>query len=146
LDQFDECFSESLKYSKNVYCIADVYIKPNKSSPVWNLIEKKSSKWKTQYRHDHLVYGVCINHCRELMSKFDVMTQRQFISSKPSNYSEFDVDPYAFHYAVEDKVMYEEIVNECINYRMNKKFQLEAYTEIQYCEVKGRIDERGKLI
>jgi hypothetical protein len=146
LDPYDECFSENFEYSRNVYCIADVYIKPNKSSQTWNLIEEKSNKSKTQYRHEHLVYGICINYCRDLMSKFDSMTQKQFVASKPINYPSIAIDPFAFRYAVEDKIMYEEILNECVNYQMQKKFQLEAFPEVQYCDEKGRIHKIGKSI
>lgn len=144
LDSFEECFGEDIKYSRNVYCIAEVYIKPNDSSPAWNLIESKSKLWKTHYRHDHLVHGVCLHRCKELLAKFDLMTQRQFILQKPKNLKTFDVDPFTFQHAMEDKFMYEETVNECINYEMKKKFHLEAFSEIQYCEVDGRVNGAGR--
>lgn len=144
LDSFEECLKFDLKYSKNVYCIADVYIQPNTSSEVWNLIKSSSYPLKSHYRHDHLVYGVCVNPCKETLSKFDIMTQKQFISSKSSEHHIFDVDPFTFHHAIEDKVMYEEIVKECINYRMKKNFEVEAFSEVQYCEVEGRIEEIGR--
>lgn len=142
LDSFDECFKISEKYAKNVYCVGDVYIKPNETSQVWNEIEKNSNPQQTQYRHDHLVYGVCVSKCKALLSKFDVRTQKQFNPSKPSNYQ---IDLFTFNNAVEDKFMYKEILNECINFQIHKKFQLEAFFEVQYCEVSGRVEEIGKI-
>jgi hypothetical protein len=81
----------------------------------------------------------------KIMSKFDKMTQRKFISPKPRNYPNWIIDPFTFHHAIEDKVMYEDSVKECINYQMKKEFQLQAYSEIQYCDVEGRIEEIGKF-
>lgn len=146
LDPFDRCFEGDIKYAENVYCIADVYIKPNKSSPTWNLIETISKPWKTRYRHDHLVYGVCLQRCKEVMAKFDGMTRRKFMSQKPENFKTFDIDPFAFQHAMKDKFMYEDDVNECINYEMRKKFDVEAFSEIQYCEVSGRRNEIGENV
>lgn len=144
LDSYEECFKYDFKYSENVYCIADVYIKSNKSSEVWNLISANSKPWKTHYRHDHLVYGVCVNPCKAMMSKFDAMTQRQFISSEPIEYKSLNIDPFTFHHAIEDKIMNEEKVKECINHQMIKEFEIEAFSEVQYCEIDGRVEEVGK--
>lgn len=142
LDFYDECFKFREKYAKNVYCMGDVYIKPNESSQIWNEIVKSSYVQQTQFRHDHLVKGICISKCKALMSKFDVITQNQFI---PSKLSDYQIDPFTYKHAVEDTFMYNAILNECTNYQMQKQFQLKAFFEVQYCEVSGRVEEIGKL-
>jgi hypothetical protein len=78
------------------------------------------------------------------MAKFDVMTRRQFVLKKPESLETFDIDPFTYRHAIEDRFMYEDIVNECINYEMRKKFGVEAFSEVQYCEVAGRSDEIGE--
>lgn len=144
LDPYRECLNDNGKFSRAAYCIVDVYIKPNASSQLWNIIQRNSEPWKTQYRHDRLVYGICVNRCRKLLSKFDKMTQKQYLSSKPISFEDYLLDPFTFRHAIEDKIEFGKIVNECINYEMKKQHQLEAYAEIQYCDVDSRMDGTGK--
>ena len=143
LDPFDECFAEEVRDTKDAYCIVDVYIQPNKSNIIWNAIEKYSQPWKTNYRHDHLVYGICLSRCKDLMSKFDAWTQKEYFISTPKGFNEPSIEVYAFEESVEDQFQFGEMTNECINYEMKKKYQLEAYSKLQYCEVAGREEEIG---
>lgn len=146
LEPYDECFIDDVKFSENSYCIVDVYITANKSSELWRTIERNSKPWKTQYRHNHLLRGVCMNRCKQQMAKFDKMTQKKYFSPKPRNFSEATLDPFRFHHAVEDKLEFEELANECINYNLKKSHQLQAFSEIQYCDIRGRVDELGNAI
>lgn len=144
LEPYDECFADDLKYSEKVYCIADVYIKPNNWSANFMIIERNSFPEKIHYRHDHLVIGVCINRCKKLLQKFDKSTQREYFSPTPRNFPEFKDDPFIFRHGVEDDFEFGKIVNECINYRLKKSHQLEAYSRIQSCDVKERVEKIGK--
>lgn len=144
LESYEECFFDELKYSEPVYCIADVYIKPNRSSENFLIIEKNSYPAKTHYRHDHLVFGVCINRCKKLLQRFDKLTQQEYFSPTPENFTEFKLDPSIFRHGIEDDFEFGMIVNECINYELKKKHQLEAYSRIQNCEVNERVEDFGK--
>lgn len=146
LDPYDDCLSTKVKFSSPVYCIADVFIKPNKSNSAWMIIEENSNSWKTQYRHDHLVHGVCIGRCKKLMEKFDKMTQQKYFHQSPKNFSTFKSDPFTFVSAIEDEIEFGQLVNECINYELSKRYQLESFSRIQYCEVSGRVHKIGKLV
>lgn len=145
LESYDECFTRNAKFSKASYCVADAYINPNESSQLWNVIQRNSHPWKTQYRHDHLVYGICIGSCKSMLSKFDKMSQKRFLFHAPRNFtqSDVDVDPFTFHHAIEDKIEFSDIVNECINYQLMKEYQLSAASKIQYCNVDGRREQIG---
>lgn len=145
-DRYDECLSTKVKFSSPAYCIADVYIKPNKSNSAWMIIEKNSHSWKTQYRHDHLVYGVCIGRCKKLMENFDKMTQQKYFHRSPENFSTLETDPFTFVSAIEDEIEFGQLVNECINYELSKHFQLQSFSRIQYCEVSGRVHKTGKFV
>lgn len=145
-DPYSECFEvEDIKFTRTAYCIVDVYVKPNRSSRMWKVFEESSRHWKTQYHHEHLVRGICVNRCRKLFSRFAKASQFDYFALKPENFSRITTDPFIFHRSIEDNLEYREIVNECINYEMMKQFQMEAYSDIQYCEVKGRVDEIGRI-
>lgn len=77
------------------------------------------------------------------MAKFDTMTKRHFNLEKSDNMKTFEIDPFTYQHAMDDKFMYEDIINECINYEMKKMFGVEAFSEVQYCEVSRRENEIG---
>lgn len=54
-----------------LWCATYSIIKPNRSNPVWNLIEKYSNDTKRQFRHDLLQRGVCINWCLNKLKHLD---------------------------------------------------------------------------
>lgn len=139
-DAYDECFAE-VRYAMPAYCLAEVFVMPNSSNDIWKIIEKYSHPWKTQYRHDHLSYGVCISRCKNLMQKFDKSTIKKYFSS----FSEPSINPFAFEYSIEDNAKIGKVINECINYEMKRKYQLKVNTRVQYCEVKGRTSKIGKV-
>lgn len=143
LESYDGCFADNVKYSNAAYCVADVYVKPNASSRLWSIIQENSSRWKTQFRHDHLVYGICMEQCKKFLTRFDKMTQREYFVKAPKNFSTSISDPFTFYHSIEDRIEYSEAFSECINYPLRKQFQLEAFAEIQYCEVSGKAEEIG---
>lgn len=145
LDSYDDCLATKVKFSIPVYCIVEVYIKPNKSNNAWMIIEKSSLALKTHYKHDHLVYGVCISRCKNFMKKFDKLTQLEYFNQTPKKFTSIGDDPFTFAGAIEDDVEFGELVNECINYELKKRYQLVANSKIQYCEGNGRVDEIGKF-
>lgn len=146
LEPYDECFIHEDKFSMPAYCVADVYIRPTNSSEIWNNIAKNSHPWKTQYRHDHLVYGVCINKCQTAMKRVDKMMQRKYFLQTPRNFSEITSDRFEFSYSIEDNLDFGRIMDECVNFKLRQKYDLEADLQVQYCDIKGRIIEMGKII
>lgn len=143
LDSYDACFADNVKYSNAAYCVADVFIKPNASSRLWKIIQENSNSWKTHFRHDHLVYGICMEKCKKFLTKFDKLTQREYFVKAPKNFSTSITDPFLFFHSIEDRIEYSEAFSECINYPLRKQSQLEAFAEIQYCEVGGISEEIG---
>jgi hypothetical protein len=143
LDAYDDCLNENVKFSSSVFCVADVQIKPNKSSQVWNIIEKNSRQWKIQYRHDHLVYGVCINRCRKLLEKLGKYSKEELLMFKPENFSIISIDATSFYYSMEDEIEFGSELSACINYELKENFQLEANSVLNYCDIKGRTLEIG---
>lgn len=108
------------------------------------LIDGNSKPEKIHYRHDHLVFGVCINRCKKLLRKFDELTQQEYFSPSPPNFSEFKVDPFVFRHGVEDDFEFGKIINECVNYELRMKHQLEALSRVQSCDVNGRVEKFGR--
>lgn len=143
IDSYDECFNEPVKFSTNAFCIADIYIKPNSSSRLWSIIEGSSKHWKTQFRHDHLMYGVCIQRCKKFLSKFDKNTQKEYFVKAPKNFPSSIFNPFIYYQGIEDRIEFIEAFSECINYQLRKQYHLEAFAEIQYCDVSGKSEEIG---
>lgn len=146
VDPYDECLAEEIKYTTNAYCIVEVYVQPNQSNDMWRSIEKFSHPWKSRYRHDHLVYGVCINRCHRLLEKIDLTTRKKFHLKIPEIFTEPFIDPFAFDHAIEDSLEFGDVINHCINYDLMLSFGLKAYTMVQYCKVKGRLSEIGNSL
>lgn len=38
-DSYDECMADSRDYNETYYCVADVVVKPNPDSDLWQIIE-----------------------------------------------------------------------------------------------------------
>lgn len=55
----------------SLWCATYTIIKPNRSNPIWNTIEKYSNDTKRHFRHDLLQTGICINWCLEKLRQMD---------------------------------------------------------------------------
>lgn len=47
--------------------------------------------------------------------------------------SQITFDPYTFQRALEDRAEHGKLLNRCVNYNLKKKFNLVAYSSIEYC-------------
>lgn len=138
VDPYDECFADEIKYSPNVYCIVEVFVQPNQSNDIWRSIVKFSHPWRSRCRHDHLVYGVCINRCRQTLENLKSTTSNQFYTEISENFAGPFIEQSAFNNALEDALEFSDEINQCINYELTHNFNLTAHVMVQYCKVKGR--------
>lgn len=149
-DDYDRCLEEN-----SLYCLVDAVIKPNRSIDLWNVIEKFSNDTKHFFRHDHLQRGVCVNRCKALLGKFDKATQLTYYLDKFDNIvrvslfkwlerpnfeflgNEFQMplDPNTFRHALEYRLKFDKLLNECINYEL-KTYHLMAHSKVEYCSKK----------
>lgn len=67
-DDFRKCMHKNLD-GYNVQCVANIIIKPDNSSPLWQYIEEFSSDRKRHFAHDIIASGLCISECERKLSK-----------------------------------------------------------------------------
>lgn len=85
MDDYYRCFHQR---DPGVYCMVRADIIPNEQSELWKYIQVRivvlNIDWKVMsvffqafsasrphFRHNELVYGVCVNSCKKLMEKVD---------------------------------------------------------------------------
>lgn len=54
-----------------LWCTAWNIIKPNRSNPIWNVIERYSNDTKRHFRHDLVQSSTCINWCKKELEGLD---------------------------------------------------------------------------
>ncbi|XP_055623467.1 nose resistant to fluoxetine protein 6-like [Toxorhynchites rutilus septentrionalis] len=133
-DDYDECLEGAPVGKVATYCSVRVVIEPNNGSEIWRLIQDFSSDSKRHFNHRHLARGICMTGCQQLFLRLNNATKSALKVDK------FDIDfPYTFNGTfLEDTVIYRdrygEMVNVCINHRLNQTHQLRAHTEIESCD------------
>ncbi|XP_035910622.1 nose resistant to fluoxetine protein 6-like [Anopheles stephensi] len=138
-DDYDECLLDDPSVP-DVYCMVKAVVQPNTSSPAWNVIAEFSSNWKQHLNHAHLDRGLCLSGCIRLLAELErqqnVTEQELGALVVPKFKIDFpyiikngtfrDVDTYRRNYS--------ELFAKCINYELQQKHGLRAYTEIEYCD------------
>ncbi|XP_067633298.1 nose resistant to fluoxetine protein 6 [Eurosta solidaginis] len=134
-DEYDSCLRSENNVSNNIYCVVYAEIVGNESSSLWNEISKFSADNKHHFSHDHLFFGVCLEHCRKLLQpltkfRIDELSRKGYIQdTELLNYY------VNVHKRESDKrVQYGKIVSACLNYEFQKAYGLELRTSIEYCE------------
>ncbi|XP_055533124.1 nose resistant to fluoxetine protein 6-like isoform X2 [Wyeomyia smithii] len=141
LDNYDQCLQEMPTDRIATYCMVRLVIKPDNRSDVWRIIEDFSSDRKRHYDHRHLARGVCVDHCKQLVKGFSNSTKEALRVKK------FDIDfAYTFDTAVFkdtqlNRERYGDLLDVCLNYKLNQTHQLKAYTEIEVCSNNNEITE-----
>lgn len=125
LDPFDGCILNN----KSAYCVVEISIQENSSSPTWKIIEKYSNPKLTQFDHSHLTYGVCVRNCEKYLngSKIGDFKLKESKSARTDL-----IVPYSN--LNEDQLTYQNLVHNCVNLKMMKNYQVQAVAKIAFCE------------
>uniref|UniRef100_A0A4Y0BQ35 Acyl_transf_3 domain-containing protein n=1 Tax=Anopheles funestus TaxID=62324 RepID=A0A4Y0BQ35_ANOFN len=137
-DNYDECLRDDPSVP-DVYCMVKAVVQPNTSSPAWNVIANFSSNWKQHLNHAHLDRGLCLSSCLQLLARLERenVTEQELRSLVVPK---FKIDfPYiikngTFRDVDRYRRNYSEVFAKCINYELQQKHGLRAYTEIEYCD------------
>lgn len=113
------------------YCVTHVYIQPNRSSELWNYIEKFSSYTYQHYRHDILKRGICMNDCAGTVKSLRLPLVTNFNKSKifqpyPTRIGE---EIPELGWTIEDH----QLTNACNNFELEQSYGLQAVSEISFC-------------
>lgn len=130
LDDFDLCQDTMA----GMYCLAYVEIKPNSSSDLWQQIEEVSSDSKHRFRHDHVFRGVCLERCLAsilLAGDAAVFHQEDVQDIELSSYYK---KVHLRRGDAEERLLYNELVNTCLNLEFGQKYGLQVQSLIEYCE------------
>uniref|UniRef100_A0A182SE93 Uncharacterized protein n=1 Tax=Anopheles maculatus TaxID=74869 RepID=A0A182SE93_9DIPT len=137
-DDYDECLLDDPSVP-DVYCMVKAVVQPNTSSSAWNVIAHYSSNWKQHLNHAHLDRGLCLSGCIRLLAELEQqnVTEQELRSLVVPK---FQIDfPYiikngTFRDVDTYRRQYSELFAKCINYELQQKHGLRAYTEIEYCD------------
>jgi len=135
-DPYDECMADdNVKFTKNVYCVTEVFVLKNVTSETWRLINKYSHpEWAT-FKHDHLRLGVCVNECKKELNMFELQASKhdERGMSKVGSLPKYITEPSQYEGQIVDDINYGPLIDKCVNKRMKKKFGLQVATRINYC-------------
>lgn len=67
-DDYVRCMIEG---DDALWCTAWNIIKPNRSNPIWNVIERYSNDTKRHFRHDLVQSSTCIKWCEKQLEGLD---------------------------------------------------------------------------
>ncbi|XP_058833744.1 nose resistant to fluoxetine protein 6-like [Topomyia yanbarensis] len=132
-DDYDQCMEGGPVGTVATYCVIRLAIEPDNSSELWHTIEA-FSRDRRHYNHRHLERGVCVEQCKQLVQGLSNTTRQMLKANK------FEIDyPYIFDVSVfkdtyKNRDRYGELLEVCLNYKLNQTYQLKAYTEIEVCD------------
>lgn len=130
-DDYQKCMAEASDGITPAYCIVNTFIKPDRSSQLYNLINNFSSKEKQHFRHDKLQRGICVKSCLKLIE--ELTTDDYF------NIDEFPMDVkltfdfVKYRFVNDDRVQFNKVLNICMNKYLADNYNLSGFSKIEYC-------------
>lgn len=137
-DDFNKCMALNSNQKMPAYCIVNSYIKPDKSSSLYNFIHEFSKKDKQHFRHDKLQRGICIKDCLNLVQALGPEADSLYTKSFSMD-SKLTLDFIKYQFVDEDRSRFNHILNICVNKQLSANYNLTGYSTIEYCL---RRDER----
>ncbi|CRK96295.1 CLUMA_CG009715, isoform A [Clunio marinus] len=129
-DDYEQCLGAD--YEESTYCVVNSYIKPAKSSDLYQIIEEFSSNFKQHLRHDKLQRGLCIQSCEATVRKLTNDTAKYYVDEFPMD-SKIIFENIKYPNADVDREKYRELINKCVNVELVSAFNLSAYSSVEYC-------------
>ncbi|KAH8236990.1 hypothetical protein KR038_001983 [Drosophila bunnanda] len=136
LDDYDLCLDQS----SATYCLAYVEIEPNVNSTLWRLIESVSLDSKHRYRHDVVFRGVCLERCIRSLNDTSAGALMQYEGRgvQDEQLSKYFMQVHRRAADADDRRLYSELVNNCLNLDFSQKFSLQVSSQIEYCCFNGK--------
>lgn len=130
LDDYDLCLDKPA----GSYCLVYVEIEPNASSTLWRLIDSVSRDSKHRFRHDVVLRGVCLESCRRTLNDSSGPIQSyEARGVQDEELSAYFVQVHRRTTDSDDRLLYSELVNSCLNLEFSQKFSLRVSSQIEYC-------------
>ncbi|XP_020815102.1 uncharacterized protein LOC110189393 isoform X2 [Drosophila serrata] len=131
LDDYDLC----LDNTSGSYCLAYVEIEPNVSSTLWHLIDSVSRDSKHRFRHDVVFRGVCLERCIRSLNDTSAGALKRYEGRgvQDEQLSTYFMQVHRRASDADDRRLYSELVNNCLNLEFSQKFSLQVSSQIEYC-------------
>ncbi|XP_073847194.1 uncharacterized protein isoform X2 [Musca autumnalis] len=109
-------------------------IQPNNSSKLWQEIAEHDQH-KFHYRRDRLFFGVCLEHCLNMVG-FSNETHRSGENNFTINneITSFFQHVHRRHLDIQIRTKYSTVMQQCLNVQFQQKYSLQLKTFIEYCE------------
>ncbi|EAT32954.1 AAEL014803-PA, partial [Aedes aegypti] len=140
-DDYDLCMEDVPDGQIATYCVTRVVIKPDNGSELWHLI-KVCTDWKRHHNHALLDRGICMARCKQLVQRLPNATKHALRVDKFDIDFPYIVDVTVFKDTLNDQKRYGDLIDVCVNYELNRTYQLRGYTEIEICD---RNDEQFEI-
>ncbi|EDW02479.1 GH19863 [Drosophila grimshawi] len=140
LDDYDLCLQQppSRLLFRSTYCLVYVEIVSNASSNLWQQIERVSRDEKHHFRHDHLFVGVCLERCKQALHTLSKFQIQQLYEGKVADEELSSYYTKVHKRTSDERLLYDHLINSCLNRQLGNRFQLRLRSSIEYCE---RADE-----
>ncbi|XP_055623468.1 nose resistant to fluoxetine protein 6-like [Toxorhynchites rutilus septentrionalis] len=124
-----KCLTEDIG---NVYCVVRTVVRQNNFSDTWAVIEG-ASRDDTAYQHYLLDRGVCLKTCERLYNSLTkeqlaCYDSEQIVIEEPHIYDSNYIPGMEAY-----KRKYRCLINICLNYELQRDYNLTGYSEIEHC-------------
>ncbi|XP_062550134.1 nose resistant to fluoxetine protein 6-like [Armigeres subalbatus] len=133
-EDYDLCMENVPDGHISTYCVTRVVIKPDNGSELWHLVEDFSKDWKRHHNHALLDRGLCMAQCKQLYQSLSNTTRQALRVEKFDIGFPYIVDVTVFKDTLDDQKRYGDMIDVCVNYELNRTYQLRGYTEIEVCD------------
>uniref|UniRef100_A0A1A9ZC94 Acyltransferase 3 domain-containing protein n=1 Tax=Glossina pallidipes TaxID=7398 RepID=A0A1A9ZC94_GLOPL len=130
LDDYDKCLSRT----QSGYCMVYAEIVPDNSSKLWNFIDVYSKDYRHHFRHDHLLFGICVDRCKILLETLSLSEQSELYDERVESNEITDYYAKVHREETAQHSGYQQLLGKCLNYDFRAKFGLQLKTFIEYCE------------
>ncbi|XP_055844030.1 nose resistant to fluoxetine protein 6-like [Episyrphus balteatus] len=130
LDDYDACLETE---NKATYCLAIGEIVPNDTSELWQQIETFSSETKLHFQHNYLYFGVCLDSCQQAINNLNSSSKENLYTGNIKNTELIEYFSEINKEDSEARFQNEKIINTCINYNFEKKYNLQTRSFLEYC-------------
>ncbi|KAH8372749.1 hypothetical protein KR009_004406, partial [Drosophila setifemur] len=129
LDDYDLCLDRTI----GRYCLVYVEITPDSGSRLWHRIEEVSQDAKHRFRHDRVFRGVCLDNCVQTLNSSGIVQtveERKILDEELRSYY---IKVHRRRADVDERLLYNGLVDSCMNLEFNRKFSLRVRSFIEYC-------------
>ncbi|XP_058828421.1 nose resistant to fluoxetine protein 6-like [Topomyia yanbarensis] len=134
-DNYGECME-----NEGTYCMVRSLLRPNLSSELWLHVKNFSADVR-HFRRNLLERGICIDECLKRLSGLGKKQRDELLVAPFEVDFKFRFNRKYFPRLLNHEELYGDVVNECVNQQLRLTVDLDAYSEIEYCQESNTLSE-----